>query len=107
MPHRGCSARPAAMHAEAFQQWAAGKIPVVVMDDHGIYPGPAGRRQTGSSLALLMTGWRRYQCCGSTKRVKPWPSIAPDGDAPFAEFLQDLGFQGPAPRPEDSQDPRE
>jgi PHD/YefM family antitoxin component YafN of YafNO toxin-antitoxin module len=26
---------------------------------------------------------------------------------PFAEFLQELGFQGPAPRPEDSQDPGE
>jgi len=44
MPHRGYSARQAAillggLDVEAFQQWAVGKIPVVVMGDHIVYPG--------------------------------------------------------------------
>lgn len=44
VPHRGYSARQAAIllgcvGVEAFQQWAVGKIPVVVMGDHVVYPG--------------------------------------------------------------------
>ena len=44
MPHRGYSAKQAAIllggvDVEAFQQWAVGKIPVVVMGDHVVYPG--------------------------------------------------------------------
>lgn len=44
VPNRGYSARQAALllggvDVEAFQQWALGKIPVVVMGDHVVYPG--------------------------------------------------------------------
>ncbi|MBN1317208.1 MAG: hypothetical protein JXA42_17120 [Anaerolineales bacterium] len=43
-PNRGYSAKQVAMllggvNVEAFQQWAVGKIPVVVMGDHVVYPG--------------------------------------------------------------------
>lgn len=44
LPRRGYSARQAALllggvEVEAFQQWAVGKVPVVVMGDHVVYPG--------------------------------------------------------------------
>ncbi|MBN1314591.1 MAG: hypothetical protein JXA42_03955 [Anaerolineales bacterium] len=44
VPNRGYSAKQAAMllgnvNVEAFQRWAVGKIPVVVMGDHVVYPG--------------------------------------------------------------------
>ena len=44
MPNRGYSARQATIllggvDVEAFRQWAVGKVPVVVMGDHVVYPG--------------------------------------------------------------------